>query len=100
MLQGARYAPGRGQSVRAGSGSTRWHRHSLAVPFSNLRSTRRLRHWRRVDAQSEQGPVHVSRESAMVKTMKAAVVREFKKPLSIDEIPVPEVGPGQILVKI
>ena len=36
----------------------------------------------------------------MAKTMKAAVVREFKKPLSIDELPVPEVGPGQILVKI
>ena len=36
----------------------------------------------------------------MAKTMKAAVVREFKKPLSIDEVPVPEVGPGQILVKI
>jgi D-arabinose 1-dehydrogenase-like Zn-dependent alcohol dehydrogenase len=28
------------------------------------------------------------------------VVREFKKPLIIDEVPVPEVGPGQILVKI
>ena len=36
----------------------------------------------------------------MAKTMKAAVVHEFKKPLSIDEVPVPEVGPGQILVKI
>jgi propanol-preferring alcohol dehydrogenase len=36
----------------------------------------------------------------MAKTMKAAVVREFKMPLSIDEVPVPEVGPGQILVKI
>ena len=36
----------------------------------------------------------------MARTMKAAVVREFKQPLSIDEIPVPEVGPGQILVKI
>lgn len=36
----------------------------------------------------------------MAKTMKAAVVRQFKKPLSIEEIPVPEVGPGQILVKI
>ena len=36
----------------------------------------------------------------MAKTMKAAVVREFKKPLSIEEVPVPEVGPGQILVKI
>jgi propanol-preferring alcohol dehydrogenase len=36
----------------------------------------------------------------MAKMMKAAVVREFKKPLSIDEVPVPEVGPGQILVRI
>lgn len=36
----------------------------------------------------------------MAKTMKAAVVRQFKQPLSIEEVPVPEVGPGQILVKI
>ena len=36
----------------------------------------------------------------MAKTMKAAVVRQFKQPLSIDEVPVPEVGQGQILVKI
>ena len=36
----------------------------------------------------------------MAKPMKAPVVREFKKPLSIDEVPVPHVGPGQILVKI
>ena len=36
----------------------------------------------------------------MARTMKAAVVREFKKPLMIDEVPVPKVGPGQILVKI
>ena len=36
----------------------------------------------------------------MTKMMKAAVLREFKKPLSIEEFPVPEVGPGQILVKI
>ena len=36
----------------------------------------------------------------MPKTMKAAVVRQFKAPLSIDEVPVPEVGRGQILVKI
>ncbi|WP_163778686.1 alcohol dehydrogenase catalytic domain-containing protein, partial [Proteus mirabilis] len=32
--------------------------------------------------------------------MKAAVVREFRKPLVIEEVPVPEPGPGQILVKI
>ncbi|MEQ9608111.1 MAG: zinc-dependent alcohol dehydrogenase [Kiloniellaceae bacterium] len=36
----------------------------------------------------------------MAKTMKAAVVRAFKQPLSIDELPVPEVAPGKILVKI
>ncbi|WP_158283144.1 alcohol dehydrogenase catalytic domain-containing protein, partial [Azospirillum sp. Sp 7] len=36
----------------------------------------------------------------MAKMMKAAVVRQFKMPLSIEEVPVPEVGPGQILVKI
>src|SRR4051794_10898491 len=35
-----------------------------------------------------------------MKMMKAAVVHEFGKPLSIEEVPVPEVGPGQILVKI
>jgi alcohol dehydrogenase, propanol-preferring len=36
----------------------------------------------------------------MTKTMKAAVVREFKQPLTIEEVPVPAPGPGQILVKI
>ncbi|QDG94359.1 alcohol dehydrogenase AdhP (plasmid) [Rhizobium sp. NIBRBAC000502774] len=36
----------------------------------------------------------------MQKTMKAAVVREFGKPLVIEEVPVPRVLPGQILVKI
>lgn len=36
----------------------------------------------------------------MQKTMKAAVVREFGQPLVIEEVAVPEVGPGQILVKI
>ena len=36
----------------------------------------------------------------MAKTMKAAVVREFGKPLSIDEVPIPEPGPGMIHVKI
>jgi alcohol dehydrogenase, propanol-preferring len=38
-------------------------------------------------------------EIEMAMTMKAAVVREFKKPLVIEEVPVPEPGPGQILVK-
>ncbi|MDR6635440.1 propanol-preferring alcohol dehydrogenase [Phyllobacterium sp. 1468] len=36
----------------------------------------------------------------MAKTMKAAVVRQFKKPLSIEEVPIPEVGRDQILVEI
>ena len=36
----------------------------------------------------------------MAQTMKAAVVHEFKQPLAIEAVPVPEPGPGQILVKI
>ncbi len=36
----------------------------------------------------------------MAKTMKAAVVREFGKPLVVGDAPVPEPGPGQIQVKI
>jgi propanol-preferring alcohol dehydrogenase len=36
----------------------------------------------------------------METTMKAAVVREFGKPLVIEEVPVPRPGPGQILVRI
>ena len=36
----------------------------------------------------------------MAKTMKAAVVREFGKPLSIDEVPIPQPGPGMIQVAI
>jgi propanol-preferring alcohol dehydrogenase len=36
----------------------------------------------------------------MPKTMKAAVVREFGRPLSIDAVPVPEPGLGQVVVRI
>ncbi|WP_420238525.1 alcohol dehydrogenase AdhP [Telmatobacter bradus] len=36
----------------------------------------------------------------MAKTMKAAVVREFSKPLVIEEVPIPEPAAGQIQVKI
>lgn len=36
----------------------------------------------------------------MVSMMKAAVVREFGKPLSIESVPVPVPGPGEILVKV
>ncbi|HBU97663.1 MAG TPA: zinc-dependent alcohol dehydrogenase, partial [Thalassospira lucentensis] len=34
----------------------------------------------------------------MPATMKAALVREFGKPLSIEEVTVPKVTPGKILV--
>ena len=36
----------------------------------------------------------------MARTMKAAVVREFGKPLVIEDVAIPEPGPGQIQVKI
>lgn len=36
----------------------------------------------------------------MAQTMKAAVVREFGKPLSIEQVPVPAPGPGEVLVRI
>jgi propanol-preferring alcohol dehydrogenase len=36
----------------------------------------------------------------MARTMKAAVVHEFKQPLRIEQVPVPTPGAGQIVVKI
>jgi len=36
----------------------------------------------------------------MHKTMKAAVVRAFGKPLTIEELPVSVPGPGEVLVKV
>jgi len=39
-------------------------------------------------------------DPVMVKTMKAAVVHEFGKPLSIEEVPIPTPGRGEVLVKI
>jgi alcohol dehydrogenase, propanol-preferring len=36
----------------------------------------------------------------MSKTMKAAVVHRFQEPLRVEEVPVPEPGDGQVLVKI
>ena len=35
-----------------------------------------------------------------MKTMKAAVVHTFGQPLQIEEVPVPDVTPGQVLVKV
>jgi hypothetical protein len=40
------------------------------------------------------------KDQNMTRHMKAAVVHQFGAPLSIEEVPVPEVGPGQILVNI
>jgi alcohol dehydrogenase, propanol-preferring len=36
----------------------------------------------------------------MAKLMKAAVVRQFGKPLTIEEVQIPSPGPGEVLVKI
>ncbi len=36
----------------------------------------------------------------MAKTMQAAVVREFGKPLAIEEVPVPTPGLGEVLIKV
>ncbi len=35
----------------------------------------------------------------MTRTMQAAVVEQFGQPLVLKELPIPEPGPGQILVK-
>ena len=32
--------------------------------------------------------------------MQAAVVHQFKAPLKLEEVPVPELGPGEILVRV
>ena len=34
------------------------------------------------------------------KMMKAAVAHMFREPLTIEEVPVPEPGPGQVLVRV
>ena len=36
----------------------------------------------------------------MARTMQAAVVHAFGKPLAIEEMPIPIPGPGEVLVKI
>lgn len=36
----------------------------------------------------------------MQKTMKAAVVRQFGAPLTIEQVPVPVPGPGEVLIKV
>ena len=36
----------------------------------------------------------------MTHMMKAAIVHEFGRPLSIEEVPIPQPGPGEVLVKV
>jgi propanol-preferring alcohol dehydrogenase len=40
------------------------------------------------------------KEPVMPKTMKAAVVRSLGSPLTIEEVPIPSPGPGEVLVRI
>jgi propanol-preferring alcohol dehydrogenase len=42
----------------------------------------------------------INRRSTVAKTMKAAVVRSLGKPLTIEEVPIPTPGRGEVLVKI
>jgi propanol-preferring alcohol dehydrogenase len=39
-------------------------------------------------------------EESMAEMMKAAVVRKFGQPLTIEDVPVPTPGPGEVLIKI
>lgn len=36
----------------------------------------------------------------MTQLMKAAIVREFKSPLTLERVPIPDPGPGEMLVKV
>ena len=36
----------------------------------------------------------------MAKTMRAGVVHAFGKPLTVEEIPIPTPGPGEVLIKV
>jgi alcohol dehydrogenase, propanol-preferring len=42
----------------------------------------------------------IAREETESETYKAAVVRDFSQPLAVEEVPRPELEPGQILVKV
>ena len=39
------------------------------------------------------------RRFQMPRTMRAAVIRAFGQPLTIEEVPIPTPGPGEVLVK-
>jgi len=42
----------------------------------------------------------MKRETPVLEMMQAAVVREFGRPLVLEEMTVPNPGPGEILVRI
>src|SRR6516225_7955429 len=46
------------------------------------------------------GEAQFGRRGAMGKMMRAGVVRAFGKPLSIEELPVPTPGSGEVLIKV
>lgn len=41
-----------------------------------------------------------NRQKIEKKTMKAVVLKEFHQPFAVEELPVPEPGPGEVLVKV
>lgn len=49
--------------------------------------------------QMVENPARVCKEQ-MVRHMKAAIVHKFGQPLVIEDVPIPQPGPDQILVKI
>ena len=71
---------------------------NFRMPLSRLEDEKR--HIMSTLAPEPQVLTTPSPAARMQTMMKAAVVRELGKPLVIDELPVPEPGPGQILVKI
>jgi propanol-preferring alcohol dehydrogenase len=58
------------------------------------------RHRAIAQAAARQLPSLLDRRCQMPTTMRAAVVRAFGQPLSIEDVPIPTPGPGEVLVKI
>lgn len=44
--------------------------------------------------------VEENRQKIEKKTMKAVVLKEFHQPFAVEELPIPEPGPGEVLVKV
>ena len=39
-------------------------------------------------------------DASMAKTMRAGMVHTFGKPLTIDDVPIPTPGPGEVVIKV